>query len=414
MATILVFLNLFYSTKPYSLTGFTLESSPPPPLDGASWIVHYDSSTKLIYMLDGSPWTNQFVYSAASQTYNIETNTWQTITNTPSLTKHDTQEAYTSIGDTVYFVGDGIFGSFNPKTDTFLYPHPNITLPTQTEQSCVTSDGSRYIFIISGWWGNSYIPQFQIYDLQNNQWLNDLGNLPIINNPRAYHSCQYHKGFIYVFGGWIGTQNSANTDLIEMIYVGTGDNVFNTLTSELWLELPARLNTIERETMSVMCENVDTEEIYIFGGFHQSISNRAYVYNTIEIFNTTDNSITIAPFTLQTPRAAAFAICIENYIYVMLGWNVCGNSCRETLFTWEKSNPLYTFAPTKSPTSIPSATPTKFPSLSPTLQPTLSPSNNPTLQPSNGPSAFTFAPTKTPTVPPTNPTLQPSYGPSYG
>ncbi len=70
-------------------------------------------------MSDGSPLSNnQFQYSAASQTYNVETNSWQAIADTPSLTQHDTQETYTSIGDTVYFVGDGIFGSFNPKTDT--------------------------------------------------------------------------------------------------------------------------------------------------------------------------------------------------------------------------------------------------------------------------------------------------------
>eukprot|EP01083_Nonionella_stella_P141420 435657_1 len=356
----------------YSLTTLSLQT-PEAPYAGAHWITHFDANTNNIWLLGGHYLNSDqsWVITNDVQTYNIKLNAWA---EGDPLSDYVASYigSYTSIDTMVYFIAYDSLSSFNIDTQTLLHPHPNISLLHAVDKACVTNDG-RYIFVIGGWISSTSTVSalFQIYDTSEHSWLEGLP----LNIPRARSNCEYHNGYIYIFGGQL--DNTQQTDSIEMIYVGVGDAVHTTVITEQWITLASVLFTPKRDVSTVMCTGIDTELIYIFGGWD---SNQAHtVSNQVHIFNTTDTSIHTAYFGIR--RGAASVICIHDYIYILLGYvpSKKGGGI-ETTFTWMKSNLLYTSAPT-SVTNAPTTTLPTNKTHSPTTTVTVSTSSTPTIAP---------------------------------
>eukprot|EP01084_Bolivina_argentea_P182762 315463_1 len=216
---------LIVTSYSYSLSRVSLQS-PSAPYDGGHWITHYDSNTNNIWFLGRQTMTggSWYIYQQV-QTYNIRTDTWNT---RPWLSEYlETYGAHASIDNTAYFIAHntihGVFSSFNIDTQELLHPHPTISLLHPVIAPCVTTDG-RYIYIMGGlvMSTSSYVGYFQIYDTVNNNWFEGLP----LNTPRIFSNCEYHDGYIYIFGGQIDPSYVV-TNSIEMVYVGVGDSVEN-------------------------------------------------------------------------------------------------------------------------------------------------------------------------------------------
>eukprot|EP01083_Nonionella_stella_P210374 761681_1 len=282
---------LIVTSYSYSLSRVSLQS-PSAPYDGGHWITHYDSNTNNIWFLGRQTMTggSWYIYQQV-QTYNIRTDTWNT---RPWLSEYlETYGAHASIDNTAYFIAHntihGVFSSFNIDTQELLHPHPTISLLHPVIAPCVTTDG-RYIYIMGGlvMSTSSYVGYFQIYDTVNNNWFEGLP----LNTPRIFSNCEYHDGYIYIFGGQI--DGHGHTDSIEMVHVGIGDAVRSTGAFQAWTTLPAVLSSPMRDLSTVMCADVDTDVIYIFGGYDYASPNTHTVDSNIQIFDTTDESIRTA------------------------------------------------------------------------------------------------------------------------
>eukprot|EP01083_Nonionella_stella_P077214 210727_1 len=246
---------LWVTSYSYSLSGVTLQSSNVP----------YDFRivkmwTGRHYQLSGRGYIDKQV-----QTYNIRTDTWNA---RPWISQPlETHGSFTSIDNMVYFTAldsnIAVFSSFNIDTQELLHPHPTISLLYPALAPCITTD-NRYIYIIGGFVlsTSSYVAYFQIYDTLNDHWFEGLP----LNIPRTKVDCEYHDGYIYIFGGQIALGPAVFTDSIEMVYVGVGDAVETTVSTQEWITLPAVLSSPKRDVSTVMCTDVDTDIIYIFGG----------------------------------------------------------------------------------------------------------------------------------------------------
>eukprot|EP01083_Nonionella_stella_P306242 1071772_1 len=428
MMSLLIQLSMLIATSySYALSSVTLES-PASLYDGAHWITHYDSNTNNIWLLGGHYIAgNDWYITRYVQTYNIKTDTW---TEHPLLADFVPSYvgSYTSIGNMIYFIAYKAFTSYSIDTHELVHPHPS-SLINAVDEACVTND-ERYIYVMGGW-SAGYAAHFQIYDTTNNNWFAGLD----LNIPRARSNCEYHNGYIYIFGGQI--DGHGHTDSIEMVHVGIGDAVRSTGAFQAWTTLPAVLSSPMRDLSTVMCADVDTDVIYIFGGYDYASPNTHTVDSNIQIFDTTDESIRTAS-QLNTARAASSVVCIEDYIYVLLGYSPSGNSI-DTVFSWEKSNVLYTSAPTSLPTTVPTTNvptqgpitnapttnapttnapttndPTQTGTISPTKTATDSPTQIVTVSPTQ---TVTVSPTQTVTVSPTqtvtvSPTKTPTDSPT--
>eukprot|EP01083_Nonionella_stella_P167532 563336_1 len=396
MMSLLIQLSMLIATSySYALSSVTLES-PASLYDGAHWITHYDSNTNNIWLLGGHYIAgNDWYITRYVQTYNIKTDTW---TEHPLLADFVPSYvgSYTSIGNMIYFIAYKAFTSYSIDTHELVHPHPS-SLINAVDEACVTND-ERYIYVMGGW-SAGYAAHFQIYDTTNNNWFAGLD----LNIPRARSNCEYHNGYIYIFGGQIDPSYVV-TNSIEMVYVGVGDAVETTVSTQEWITLPAVLSSPLRDASTVKCTDVDTDIIYIFGGYN-SVDG---VTKNIQIFNTTDASILAAATSLKTARAAVSLLCIEDYIYIMGGFTFQANLGFYTESSWEKSNVLFTSVTTTIPTNVITDPPTQTVTESPTT-------HSPTNVPTNLPTQITNSPTNIPSDSPTttrSPSSFPTIAPS--
>eukprot|EP01084_Bolivina_argentea_P190337 327127_1 len=159
------FVQVVYSIN--MLNNMTLQNSPLLPYAGSDWITHYDASNRNIWMLSGLIWNPLVEMSTCVMTYNLDTNQWSTKTDL-SIAINGRGQFYTSLGDSIYFVGYNYdFGEFQVATQTLLYnPHPTIALPIKVYAPCLVNDG-RFVYIIGGAFQNSkeiHYNHLQIYD----------------------------------------------------------------------------------------------------------------------------------------------------------------------------------------------------------------------------------------------------------
>eukprot|EP01083_Nonionella_stella_P300301 1024513_1 len=310
----------------YSLRSFTLQS-PLMPYNGDGWAIHYDSTNHQIWFLKAS---------------------------TPEpMTLHESSNCATSNGDTIYFndASNLVIGSYNIHTSEWKRPFQ--TMPHDVFGACLVSD-DRFIYVIGGSTISiQIVPYLQIFDLKNNLWLSSPNSL---NHNRVWSTCQIHNGTIYIFGG------SHETDVresIEMIFVGSGDDVITNAATQSWILLPEVLASQSMALSSVICTNIDTEILYLLGGWRSS------PHDIVEIFDLKTHSLTTLSITLNQARTGHASICVDNYIYAF-GGRIGTHEARQTTDSWEKSNMLYYIAPANEPTTAPSLVPTYVPSSLPT------------------------------------------------
>eukprot|EP01083_Nonionella_stella_P125045 378025_1 len=405
----------FHAQVVYSinmLNNMTLQNSPLLPYAGSDWITHYDASNRNIWMLSGLIWNPLVEMSKCVMTYNLDTNQWSTKTDL-SIAINGRGQFYTSLGDSIYFVGYNYdFGEFQVATQTLLYnPHPTIALPIKVYAPCLVNDG-RFVYIIGGAFQNSneiHYNHLQIYDFLSQKWLS---NTPSLQTARSRFACHMKDGRIYIFGGMVGIGQASTSDYtntIETLYVGSGDSVPTTLSTQTWSTIPTTLSTERNGCIAVSCDRMDPNIVYIVGSREEVTQ---YSDDTIDVFNINDQNMIPSNVALNRARTDPSVVCVDNLLYVfggalatdsVSGWN-----------DWEVSNALG-FIPTEMPSSVPSSTPSEFPSLMPSVvpskHPSITPSNNPSITPSKYPFA---APSRYPSVPPSGtPTYHPSQTPNH-
>eukprot|EP01083_Nonionella_stella_P032598 89234_1 len=351
MLSLLLISHLIAITFSYSLSSFTLQTSPPMPDSLHNMGLVVNRTSKEIWLFNGqsgTSWQNN-IYR-----YSINDNAFYSHGTTPESMTAYAPNGIASVGDIIYFNHQthSDIGSYNVNTQEWAFPMTP-SLPKKVKEACLLTDETETFLFVIGGGGTNY---FQIYDIENNTWL-DQG--PDMNEVRQYHSCQNNNGHIYVFGGSkTSGPFSAALDSIETIFVGSDQDITSTLSSSSWTLLSTKLNTARRHAASVICNQVDQELIYIIGGFTSRVIV-PYYFDSIEVFNVTDHSIKLSLVRLREARDAASAACVDEYLYVFGGRDLSGS-----YDTWEISNPLYLSRITGIPTTEPSDIPSSFPIIS--------------------------------------------------
>eukprot|EP01083_Nonionella_stella_P098152 275940_1 len=279
----------------YSLRSFTLQS-PLMPYNGDGWAIHYDSTNHQIWFL--SPRICDTVSFICSDTthvisYDINNNSFKIEASTPEpMTLHESSNCATSNGDTIYFndASNLVIGSYNIHTSEWKRPFQ--TMPHDVFGACLVSD-DRFIYVIGGSTISiQIVPYLQIFDLKNNLWLSSPNSL---NHNRVWSTCQIHNGTIYIFGGSHETYVAFIVrESIEMIFVGSGDDVITNAATQSWILLPEVLAAQSMALSSVICTNIDTEILYLLGGWRSS------PHDIVEIFDLKTHSLTTLFLQIET------------------------------------------------------------------------------------------------------------------
>eukprot|EP01084_Bolivina_argentea_P268075 455232_1 len=328
-----------------------------------------------------------------------------------------TGQYYTQINDTVYMIspsGDQ-FNIYNLQNKQFINNWNDIVINTNVANKACIASNSNYIFVVGGGENGGVLNDFQALDLLANAWVQ---NTSPLNKGRYAHSCVVHEevGYLYAIGGY-GTGGQRTGYTVEK----TNVSVTN-ISNSNWTQLPLELLEGTAGTRSIIYKST----IWILTGYWWN-----KYHDTIQILNVTNDQISWGP-TMQNAVENSSPINVHDYIMYVFGgktWPCCSTFVTTWQYIWFNASALTTSIPPSNPTtsnpttSIPSTSNPSTPnptisnstiSNSTTSNPTISNSttSNPTISIPTASNPTTSIPTvsiPTTSIPSTSiPTISPT------
>eukprot|EP01084_Bolivina_argentea_P055315 101424_1 len=293
-----------------------------------------------------------------------------------------TSQSYTVIGSIIYMSPWSTIAhiaTFDMLTKTFskdIITKPNND--TALRFSCVTNKNNDYLFVLGGSSNSVKTGNFSIFSFNTNTWIS---NGPSMPHTLLSFACNAHSnGFLYVIGGQDGSSDYSDVSIINITDMANINN-------QTWSTLVDKLYYKRRLLRSV----VYNEFIYVIGGFGPCNSGNYIHCDTVDIIDTTTNTIRLDSHLKSAVMTTAAVVDLTSTIIYAFGGFKNGGPATDyvqmkTIITDSPTNiPFPTFSPS-NPTNIPSRYPTNIPSQFPTIItnfPTFSPSI-----PTNIPSQF--------------------------
>jgi hypothetical protein len=188
-----LFFALFFYLSIYSQTSTVLNISEvatmPEPVSNNAVVEGFTNNTPYVYSFGGIDSTKLWSgIHLKSFRYNVATDVWDSIPSLPdTLGKIASGASY--VDSIIYIIGGyHVYANhneassakvhrYNPKTNTYLSDGMDIPVAIDDHVQAVWNDS--LIYIITGWSNNGNVPNVQIYDPANDNWL--VGT-PVPNN----------------------------------------------------------------------------------------------------------------------------------------------------------------------------------------------------------------------------------------
>eukprot|EP01084_Bolivina_argentea_P111137 198386_1 len=258
-----------------------------------------------IWLIGGNPSETDLIE------YNID-NDLYIQHNSISTQIYTSSQSYTQIGNIVYLYSykTQMITTYNMKSN--VYNNVAITKPDDRRYPCLTNFGEQYLFLLGGYLNGVYLNDFRIFDLIQNEWINDGTSMP---QKRRDFSCDIHNDILYIFGGYDGTKS------LDSVITLNINNVSN--MDDEWITLLSTLTSPKYNIRSVVYDDY----IYIIGGGGRN----AQYLDEVDVIDTTTNSIYLDS-TLNTARYKTAAVIVNDYnkIFVFGGFNFNKNGGLDT------------------------------------------------------------------------------------
>jgi hypothetical protein len=164
--------------------------------------------------------------------YNVQTNFWDTIPNLPNPNAVIAARA-SYVDSIIYIIGgyqvlsngneisSNIVNRFDPRTNSYLTDGTAIPIATDEHVQAVYKDS--LIYVITGWSNTGNIPNVQIYDPTNDNWLVGT-SVPNSNSYKAFGATGTIIGnTIYYHGGASMAANFACQSILRIGAINTSD-----------------------------------------------------------------------------------------------------------------------------------------------------------------------------------------------
>ena len=181
------------------------------------------------------------------------------------------------------------------------------TLPTAASGIGTAAVGTK-IYLFGGYSSNTgRLNTIQVFDTTNNTISTLSTTLPTATE---YMETAAVGTKIYLFGGY--SSMTGNLDTIQVF--DTTNNTISTLSTKL---------PNAADGMGIAAVGT---KIYLFGGHYFNSSNSSVYLNTIQVFDTTNNTLSTLPTTLPTPTTDMGAAAVGTKIYLFGGENWSGSN----------------------------------------------------------------------------------------
>eukprot|EP01084_Bolivina_argentea_P046691 85987_1 len=244
------------------------------------------------------------------------------------------------------------------------------------QQGCIASTDD-HLYITGGWnggWSNHYMNIVQICEIR---YLSALTitcthDIPhVMLDRRSFHSCMVVDNYLYVIGGYDGTNHLDSVERINLNNINdvTAQGFQHILVGGIVQKLSVSLSSIGCVLYG--------KRIWLFGG----IDNQHIPRDIVHILNTTSGEIAVHSQRLPYGVSSVAPIIANDILYLFGGY--IGN--QQSTNTWMSYDLIV-----KS-TTDPTINPTDYHSADPSVTPTNNPSNSPTrfLSPSLTTSSLT-------------------------
>ncbi|MDG1477209.1 MAG: T9SS type A sorting domain-containing protein [Vicingaceae bacterium] len=214
----------------------------PMPISNNAVVEGWTNDTGYVYSFGGID--NTKIWSGINKKsfrYNTITDVWDTIPDLPN-TNAVIAAGASYVDSIVYIMGgyqvlsngneisSNIVNRFNPRTNTYLSNGANIPVATDDHVQAVYKDS--LIYVITGWNNNGNIPNVQIYDPANDNWLTGT-SVPNNNTYKAFGaSGTIINNTIYYHGGASTATNFPAQSTLRIGQIDLSDPTQITWTSQ--------------------------------------------------------------------------------------------------------------------------------------------------------------------------------------
>jgi len=279
----------------------------PEPVSNNAVIEGWANDTGYVYSFSGIDTTKLWSgIHLKSFRYNTISDTWDTIPNLPGTTGKIAAGA-SYVDSIIYIIGgyhvlaDGSEISsdkvhrFDPKTNTYLTDGTNIPVAIDDHVQAVYNDS--LIYVITGWSNTANVPNVQIYDPTNNNWLT--GTSVFNNNTfKAFGASGTIIGnTIYYHGGASMGTNFPAKNMLRIGQIDSNDPTQITWTATLTSYKTYRSASTEAFGYphwlggSEISYNYDGIAYNGTGGVPNKTSNLSWVNNVLDTIVTTGNNL---------------------------------------------------------------------------------------------------------------------------
>eukprot|EP01083_Nonionella_stella_P176862 620032_1 len=328
----------------------------------------YDIISNCVYLFGGQ--TEQFTSIDTIYKRNMDQTNWTTLSiPTPTVSFYSRTQNSVIIDRIVYFVGirdssskeSGKIYKFDIETEDWI-SNDQLTPPTHPSVYGCLTQNETHLFMIGGSSNTGYDEYLQIYDINDNSWIEEAINVtPIKGNGWIGQYCHVVDNQLYAFGG--------------SIHANRIDTIFKYNPLDKWSLLPSKLPIAASYGTIVYKQPY----IYLIGGRNAETSSSL---NTIIEFDVETESITDY-YAMQERLEYIDAEIIDDKVYIFGGYNSGKDLVSKNI---EQCDVLKSNAPSHHPSNAPSRRPSKEPSKEPSNKPSKEPSNEPSNKPSKEPS----------------------------
>ncbi len=186
----------------------------PEPISNNAVVEGWANDTAYVYSFGGIDTTKIWSgISLKSFRYNTVTDVWDTIPDLPNTLENIAMGA-SWVDSIVYIMGgyhvlsngneisSNIVNRYDPRTNTYLSDGANIPVPIDDHVQAVWNDS--LIYVITGWSNSGNVPDVQIYDPANDNWLTGTP-VPNSNSYKAFGASGAIAGNTIIYHGGAST-----------------------------------------------------------------------------------------------------------------------------------------------------------------------------------------------------------------
>jgi hypothetical protein len=332
---LLLMFCFYFNVKSQAIFWFTQDlADMPMPISNNAVVEGWSNNTPYIYSFGGIDSTK--IWSGITKKsfrYNTFTNVWDTIPDLPN-TNSVIAAGASYVDSIIYIIGgyqvlsngneisSNIVNRYDPRTNTYLSDGTTIPVPIDDHVQAVYNDS--LIYVITGWSNSGNVPNIQIYDPLNDNWLTGT-SVPNNNTFKAFGASGSIVGNTIYYHG--GASTGFNFPGQSNLRIGKIDSTNPTQIT--WSNHTFTNPEITYRSIAIY-ENIYNNQLHWLGG-----SNTTYNYNGIAyngtggvnprtdavVFDTTFNTSGIIPVATSTkiPMDLRGVASLGNSYYIVAG-----------------------------------------------------------------------------------------------